>query len=293
MKTRLFILYLISIILLLIVLSGINGCPQQQPKISTTGLKMSFVKDAPPVSVITGTEFPIYVDVLNAGGEFVNKGSAKFYLSNLGPNFENVKSSLINEKTLGKESVFPERLVFAEKAKFTFPLQDMLVVPLVLTGCYDYSGRAQASVCITGSNESKVCKIDGEKIISNTAGPIQITSVTESISRNKLILIFEVANKGNGQVYLADADCDKLEARDITESQKQGKLNIKITTKDNFKCKLQSSSGQVDGLEGIAPLGKIICEKDISKEDYLSVFIIETRYKYRDSIIQNINIMPA
>lgn len=282
----------------LVIVSGVNGCPSQTPTTSdTVGIEMSFVKDAPPIGVNVNQEFPIYVDILNKGGEFVNKGDAKFYLSNLGPNFENVKTSLSNERTLSKESVFPDRIIFAEKAKFTFPLQAVLQTPLVLTSCYYYSGLAQASICVTGSNESKVCKVSGEKITSNTAGPVKVTSLTESATRNKLTLVFEIANVGsaNGQVYLVDTDCDKLEAKDFAETSKQGKLNIKITTKDNFKCKLLAPTGgsQIEGLEGVAPLGKIICEKDITTEDYASALTIELKYKYRDSISQSLNILPA
>ena len=285
-------LFLLVIFGLSIIILGINGCPSTAPTTNTAGLTMSFVKDAPPVSVAVGKEFPIYADVLNKGGEFINKGQAKFYLSGLGPNFENVKLSTTNNKTLAKESAYPDRIYFAEKAKFTFPLQGILVVPFVLTSCYDYSGRAQATICVSGSNESKICKLSGEKITSNTAGPIQVASLTEILNQNKLTLVLDIVNKGTGQVYLSDTDCDKLEAKDFSESLKQGKLNIHAFTRDNFKCKLQTSGGQIEGLEGMVTLGKVVCEKDISNEDYSSAFTVEVRYKYRDSISQSINIVP-
>jgi len=290
-KNKLFFLVILAMSILIL---GVNGCGTQTPTTSTiTGLEMSFVKDAPPVSVVAGQEFPIYVEVINKGGEIVNKGSAKFYLSGLGQNFENVKSSAVNDKTLLKESIFPEKLVFAEKAKFTFPIQDFAVFPFVLTSCYDYSSRAQGTLCISASNESTVCKFSGEKVTSNTAGPVQLTSITESIVKNKLIVSFDITNKGKGQVYLQDVNCDKLETRDFAESQKQGKLNIKITTRDDFICRLQTSTGQTEGLEGIVPIGKVLCEKDISKSDYSSIITVEMRYKYRDSISQSINVNTA
>ena len=290
------VFFAIPALISILIISGIAGCPSTTTgKVLTSGIEMTFVKDAPPIGVEVGKEFPIYVDIINKGGEFVNKGQASFYLGNLGPNFENIKTSLTNEKTLAKDSIYPDRLVFAEKAKFTFPLQAILPTPLVLTACYDYSGRAQAGLCISASNESKVCSIAGEKVTDNTAGPVQVTSVTESATRNKLTLVIEIANKGsaNSEVFLADTDCDKLEAKDFAESQKQGKVNMVITTKDNFKCKLISQTGQIEGLEGIAPLGKIICEKDISTEDYPSAITIEFRYKFRESISQTINVLPS
>jgi hypothetical protein len=272
---------------------GIAGCTPAPTVTNTVGLSMSFVKDAPPVSVVVGQEFPIRVDILNKGGEFVNKGHASFYLSGLGQNFANVKSSLTNDKTLSKESIFPETLVFADKAKFTFPIQDLAIVPIVLTSCYDYSGRAQGTLCISKSNESNVCKTTGEKLTSNTAGPVQIGSITETLTRSSLILSFDVVNKGKGTVYLSDTICDKLETNDFTESQKQDKVNVKVITNDDFNCRLLSSAGQIEGLEGIAPVGKIICEKPLPEKDYTSVISISLNYKYRDSISQSINVLPA
>ncbi|GAF88000.1 unnamed protein product, partial [marine sediment metagenome] len=276
---------------------GVNGCPKkEEADVSTTGLSMSFVENAPPVSTAVNKEFAIYVDVTNKGGEYIIKDKARFYLRGIGQNLENVHSALSNDDTLAKESVFSNRLVFSEKAKFTFPLQNIFVLPLILTSCYDYGGVSQATICISASNESRVCSISGEKITSNTAGPIQITSLTESLVGNKLQLIFTITNKGSGQVYLFDTDCDKLEANDFSESQKQGKLNVEVRAKDNFKCRFQSERppyGQILGASGVIPLGKVLCEKEISNEEYSSPFTIVMRYKYRDSINHNINILPA
>ena len=294
MKPARFVLFSAALLLVLTIISGVNGCGNAPAETANSGLVVSFVKEAPPASVTVGREFPIRIDVLNQGGEFVNKGQAKFYLSGLGQNFENVKSSLTNEKTLSKEAVFSDTLTFADNAKYTFPLQSLQIVPLVLTACYDYSGRAQATLCIAGSNSSKVCSLSGDKINSNTAGPVQISGVSETIIGTKLVLSFDIVNKGNGEVFLPSTDCDKLESNDATESSKQKKLSLKLTTTDRFVCKMQSETGQVEGLEGTVPVGKIIiCEKDISNKDYSSALIMDFRYKYRESISQSINVLPA
>jgi hypothetical protein len=122
---------------------------------------------------------------------------------------------------------------------------------------------------------------------------VQVGSITETLTRNSLILSFNIANKGKGSVYLADTVCDKLESNDFVEISKQDKLNVKIFTTDDFNCKLQSSTGQIEGLEGIVPLGSVVCEKPLPAKDYTSVVSIEFRYKYRDSISQTINVQPA
>jgi len=288
------IIFSVILVSSLVILSGAAQCPQSnQTATNTAGLETSFVKDAPPVSVVVGNEFPIYADILNKGGEFINAGTAKFYLGGLGPNFEGVKLTLTNDKTLAKESVFADQLTFAEKAKYTFPLQEMTVVPIILTSCYSYGGRAQATLCITGSNESKVCQLSGEKLTASTAGPMQIANINEQLLKDKLVLTFDITNEGTGEVFLPDTDCDKLETHDFTETSKQGKVNVKITSRDNFNCKLISAGSQISGMEGISPVGKVICENDISNQDYSSPMTIEIQYKYRDSISYNLNVIPA
>lgn len=296
MKKILSALFAVLIIASLLILSGVNGCQQKQgTAVSTTGLEISFVKDAPPVSISVNQEFPIYIDVLNKGAEFINKGGAKFYLNGL-QNFDNINPSQSNTKMLTKESVYADRIVFADKAKYNFPLQAMSSIPFALTACYDYSGKAQGVLCISKSNESKICQTSGEKLTSSTAGPIQVTSITESISGNKLTAVFNIANKDDGQVFLLNMDCDRFEAKDFAESLKQGKLNVKLTTKEDFKCKLISTEapyGQIEGLNGAIPLGSVVCEKMLTNEDYASPLVIEMKYKYRDSIGKSITIFPT
>jgi len=290
MKSGIIVLMIVS----LLVLSGAAGCQNTTTAADTTiGLEMAFSANAPPVSSIVDKEFPIYIEVINKGGEYINKDGAKFYLEGIGKNLDNVKASLSNDKTLSKESVFPDKLVFSEKAKFTFPLQNMFVLPLVLTSCYTYSTRAQGTICIAGSNESKVCSLKDAKTVSNTAGPVQISDISEEIVGNKIILSFDILNKGKGQIYLANTNCDKLMAQDLAESMKQGKINIKISTSDGITCKLQSDAGQILALEGMVPVGKVTCEKAISDNEYSSVLTVELRYKYKDLISQSINILPA
>ena len=284
----------------LIVLSGVSGCNQPAEGTSAAGLQMAFVENAPPVSIAAGKEFPIYLEVTNKGDEFINPGEAKFYLSGIGPNLENVNYSLTNSGKLEKGSIFPEKLSFAEKAKFTFPITAPFSLPVVATACYSYSTTAQASLCISATNASKICSVSGEKLIAliaNTEGPIQIASIKEMLSGSKLVLTIDLVNKGTGEVYILDTNCDKLEANDPRESSdKQGKVNINILSKDIFVCSLQSDQapyGQVRGLIGIAPITRILCEKTITNEDYTSPISIVLRYKYKDSISKLVNMMPS
>lgn len=297
--------YLIAILVLsLFIVSGIAGCPSKEQKAAeAAGLEVSFVNDAPPVSVSVNQEFPIYADILNKGGAFINAGDAKFYLSGVGSNLEGVKSSQTNERSLSKQSMSPDRIVLADKAKFTFPIETVYTLPLLLTSCYAYGTTTQATVCMSAKNDSTVCSISGEKITSssNIMAPVQITSLKEELSGNKLTILFTIANKLSGQVYMKDSDCDKIQAKnDLAESFKQNKVNLEIRIPDRetsgFICHLLSAGSPYvpqDSLSGTAGLGTVQCEKTLAgNENYVMPFAIVTRYRYIDSVSKSINIVP-
>ncbi|MBU2523244.1 MAG: hypothetical protein KKE23_03065 [Nanoarchaeota archaeon] len=297
MKKIIFGLILISLILL----SGATGCTTKTEPATTSssGLDVQFSKDAPPVSVNVNQEFPIYIDVLNSGGGYIPKGDAKFYLTSVS-NLENVQTSLVNSRTLNKESISPDKLVFAEKARFPFALQSLFVMSMGITSCYKYGTSTQATVCIISSNESAICSIEGEKITSdsNSVAPVQISSLTEEIVSNKLRITMVISNNlGTGQVYLRDSDCDKIVQKDYAESSsKKDKVNIELRTPEKgLTCKLQEASfpyNTIDSLTGVADLGRVVCEKPLSSEETVSPLHIVLRYTYVSSIIKNLNILP-
>jgi len=299
MKKTLIVLTVLSLILL----SGATGCPSSTTtttQAAAAGLNVQFSTGAPPVSVNVNQEFPIYIDVTNAGGDYVQAGDAKFYLTGIGPNLENINPVLSNQRTLNKESTTPDKLIFAEKAKFTFALQSLLVMPLALTDCYTYGTTTQANVCIASSNESAVCSVSGEKITSdsNSIAPVQIGSLTEDVSGNTLRISFTIMNKLNGQIYLPTTDCDKLlQSKDFNEAGKLSKVNIELRTPEQgMICHLEKTDfpyESTDALSGITDVGKVVCEKTLTgQDDHVSPLYVILRYKYVSSTTQNLNILP-
>ena len=289
-----------TVVFLALLLTGIAGCPSSQTPAasSTTGVTMAFVENAPPASITVNKAFPIYVEVTNAGGVYIDKGDAKFYLSGIGYNLEGISTPLTNANYLEKESTFAESLVFATNAKWTFELESIFVLPLLLTSCYNYGTVAQSTICVSASNESKICSTTGEKSVKNTIAPIQISTLTEKVSGNKLTVSFNIENKGTGQVYIADSDCDKLQQSDINEALKQKRVLIAIkTTEPGFNCKLESETapyGPVMGLSGTTEIGSVECEKQLQGEqDHSTPLTIILQYKYRDSMTKSLSILPA
>ena len=292
-------LQILSIFILLSIIVGVDSCSQQTPVDNFGGLKASFTENAPPLNVITNQVFPIYVDIENAGDANVNKDTAKFYLLGIGQNIQNVKASLSNSNLLDKGA--SERLEFASSAKSTLELTNPFTLSMFLTSCYKYGGRAQGDVCIASSNKSNICSISGTKSVSNSAEPVQISGLTEEIVGSKLQISFNVVNSGKGEVYLPDADCDKLfasQTKDINEVLKNGKLKIRVNALgEDFKCRLQMLTppySNLDGEEGAADLGKVTCEKTVAGiEDHPAVLRIVLDYIYVETNSQSIVITPS
>ena len=295
--------YILALIVLsLFIISGVAGCPSgtKETAQETAGLSVSFVNEAPPISASVGQEFPIYIEVTNKGGDYINPGEAKFYLSGVGPNLEGVKSSQANARTLPKQSISPDRISFADKAKFTEQISSLFTFPLVLTTCYNYGTTAQINLCLSARNDTSVCDINGEKITSssNSIAPVQVTSLKEELVGNKLRLTFNLENKMGGQVYLKETDCDKIQS--IQESFKKDKVNVEVRmnekAKKDFVCKLVNSNSPyepIDSLVGGANLGTVICEKTLEgNENYASPLGIVLRYKYVTSISKSVNMVP-
>ncbi len=299
--------YLLVVILIafsLIFVSGQQGCSQEQEtEFDSSGLAMAFVADAPPVQVNYGQTFPIYVDINNNGGYDVDIARANFYLSGIGENLKNVETTLSNSVKLTKKTTTvaggSERLEFATVAEPAVPLQNPYTLNMQLDSCYDYLTLSQVTLCV-GDGKS-ICTISDDKMKTgtNTAGPIQVTSVTERTEGNKIYYDITIENKGTGKVYLNDADCEKLQIDDINEKQKQDSVNIALRTTEStkgFLCSLQQATkpyATINAVEGSAKIGKITCVQTIAKTNYPSPLEIILSYKYRETKTQALTILPA
>jgi len=299
---------LLAIILLAFLMIGADGCQMpggtKPTNVSSFGLSISFVESAPPTQAVVNQPFKIYVDLNNSGGQDIAAGKARLFLSGVSGNFQGIVLEKQNSALLPRKSnVFSggsERLSFAENAKFTSSLINPFSQHFVLTSCYDYATTIETSLCIGKGNT--ICNITGEKIAanSNSAAPIQISSMTEQIVGNKLLIKFTIQNKGRaGEVYSSDADCSKLQTSDINEMLKKDVVKIAVTTAEQgLSCNLiseQAPYNSIQALSGNARIGQISCEKDISalSESYPTPIKIILQYKYRESRDKTISILPA
>lgn len=292
------------IIILAILMLGINGCPPAK-KVegpAALGLSMAFLENAPPSQIVVNQPFSMYLDIKNIGEQEISAGKAKFFLSGVsGANFQGIVLEKTNAFSLAKKTaVFEggsERVVFAESAKFISPLTRAFQPKFIVTSCYDYATTAEAFVCIGKGNE--ICNATGEKITatSNSIAPVQVTSLKQAVVGNKLQILVTIQNKGQGEIYSPDADCNKLQEGDFSELAKENTMAVSVKTEEpGFACNLISNLPpyNIQALTGLTRM-QFSCEKDISavKGSYPVPFKIILQYKYHDSIEKTITIMPA
>jgi hypothetical protein len=307
MKTISFIFITIAFLSLFVLGAQQQGCNSQPPgtAFNTTGLTLSFVDNAPPAMVNSGTTFPIYLKVENYGGYNVASGTAKFYLTGIGNNIEGIQPVASNLNTITKKSTEQEAgfeiIKFADQAESALNnLNNVFNFTMRADACYSYATHTEATVCI-GQGDG-MCPISGNKIKtgSNSNAPIQITNMTEQVQGNKLYISFLIENRGNGEVYYSNLDCDKLYGTDssarTSEQMKKGYVEIYVDTgnEPDLKCSILSPSGStIEGTSGMAPVGKkVTCSKIIGIQTNAAPLNINLAYKYINGISKGITIYP-
>ena len=297
---------IVSFLALLSLGATTPGCNnnKQATTFNTTALSLSFVDQAPPSTVNIGVPFQIYIRAENDGGYDIAPGTAKFYLTGIGNNLANVNTVLLNQVLLNKatdqqEAGF-EIIKFAENTQPTIQINNPFNFTMRVDGCYNYATQTQATICI-GQGDS-TCPITGEKITtgSNSNAPVQITSLTEQTQGNKLYISFTISNKGNGDVYYSDMDCDKLFGQDSNERNKQllkknyVEVSVDPGTEQDLKCNLlNSEGGPSTSNSGMFPTGtKVTCSKIIGQETHSSPITINMAYKYVNGVSKSITILP-
>lgn len=289
-----------SLILILFASSGAD-CQKTTIKTNTTALVMSFVENAPPAQMVPRETYQIYVDVSNAGAADVATGAANFYISGISSEtIQGVTTHIQNANFLSGETSFleggKERIIFAESAK-PAELKANFNFSMKVDACYKYMNSVNSKICV--GKTGGTCSISGGKLKDgeNSAGPIQVTNISERIEGDKLYVTSVISNKGNGEVYLSSANCELLQTNDLGEKSKQNTVEATITTESGFECNLQSldsSHAPVKGTTGMAYLGSVVCYKTLSADEQTreAPFRIDLAYVYRQSIMKGFTILP-
>ena len=288
---------------LIILISGATGC-QTGSKESTsgpfvggfTGLTAAFVEDAPPASgLFQGESFPIEIELTNKGETSVKAGDVKVNLVGTvtGGSFDLTTKSASNEGEIypidisGGEGGY--EVVSLGNAKYK-PLLSASYSPNVIAQvCYPYRTKIQLdNFCIPSDDRNPVgkgeCETDSKtnlvKSGANSAGPIQVTSFTESKGVGYVKVRVDINNQGGGDVI----NCGTNERDFVT-------VNLPQDVSCNFEGG-KGSSGIAKLREGHAVLN---CEKKTSNQGlaYLDKFDMTLAYDYMQQITKTVTINKA
>ena len=256
----------VNIILILALLIFASGCgdkttpSKESPFIGgTTGLLISYDKDAPPAEVYDGGDFDfdVVVKLKNEGEHTVSKDKVKVSLSGIDPReFGLSDSNFLKNPDEDLEGTYKDSEGNKIGGTTTYVVFSGLNHHEELIGntqytiraevCYNYATNANSMLCIKKGqidNEGDICMINEEKSISNSGSPVQVTSFTETPrGKNKFNFNFKIEHKGNGGIYQKDSNCEETRA-------KENKVYVTVNTgMDGLSC---------TGLDGGATSGYI------------------------------------
>jgi len=228
----------VNIILILSLLIFASGCGEEttpskeSPFIGgTTGLLISYDKDAPPAEVYDGGDFPfdVVVKLKNEGEYTVSKDKVEVRLSGIDPmEFGLSGSDFVKHPNEDLEGTYKDsegNRIEGTTTYVTFPglnHNERLIgnTPYTIRAevCYNYVTNARSMLCIKDSQvdkEGDICKINEKKAVFNSGGPVQITSFDEMPrGKNKFNFQFKVEPRGNGGIYKKDSNCEQTRANE-------------------------------------------------------------------------------
>ncbi|HLC66747.1 MAG TPA: hypothetical protein VJK52_03860 [Candidatus Nanoarchaeia archaeon] len=279
----------------------------------TNALSASFTPGAPPDYIFDRGGFPfgISLNIQNLGEDDVNPGDG--YVEIIGVNPRDF--GLASQADLRRDFVDPllgARKNFAgdviEGGRTVMSFGDIVPLnyqpdltgnfPLTLRAnlCYNYKTIASSQVCVkrdllTNIDTKEICEITGDKLISNSGGPLQVISLSEApVGDNKIQVNFIVAHVGaqNDRFYRKDTSCD-----DRTTNANKDVVFV------NMVSDINGARAQCSGLQNPAPdrssgfitlfngaPRNVVCTFDTATVDFVSQMpvLIELEYRYSQFI---------
>jgi len=298
----------ISIILILSLLVFAFGCNQEAPTSKespfiggTTGLLISYEKDAPPTEVYDGGDFPfdVVVKLKNDGEYTISKDNVEVNIVGIDPEeFGLSDSDFVKHPNEDLQRTYKDSEGNKIEGIPTYVTFSGLNHHKELIGntqytiradvCYNYVTNANSMLCIKKGQIDKdgdVCKVNEEKAVFNSGSPIQITSFTEiPRGKNKFNFQFTIKPKGNGAIYKKDSNCKQTR----TEENKI-LVTVDIPGMSGLSC---------TGLDGGATSGYITlysgeriitCTLETESErDFEKPVNIRLEYDYKESVLKGI-----
>lgn len=298
MKKEIFILF--TLLLLLVGCENTQTTQQTTPFIEgTTGLLISFLEDAPPGEIYDGGVFPfeVVVKLKNDGEWDVPASDVEVRISGVDPaEFGLQDSDLVKhpEEDLTRTYKDAEgNLIDGMTTYVSFPgfnymdkISGNIELPLMADVCYKYGTNVVSKLCVkrdlTDTSEDSVCQTTGDREVFSSRGPLQVTSLKESVRGGDLIgFAFKIEHKGNGGIFQQNSNCDTI---GITY---ENKIWVDVDTgMQGTKCTgLQGGTDTTGYVTMYSGERTITCVQPAdSATDYEKVMNIQLVYDYKEDM---------
>ena len=209
-------------VVIIILMVFLSGCTDNEatPQVQTSnyvGLVTSVYAESLPSSLFEGDEVFLQLTVENKGDYDVP--TANYHLNVKGINpaaFERLDVSdlthdssdvLLSLGSFGNETIVRGQEVFTIGNSFYYcnDIENDFSLNLHAKSCYDYRTTSEVSGCFirsTTSTGDEVCVVSEFKPVTNSAAPVAITEVAESVAgSSKVRFRVKVENLGAGAVF--------------------------------------------------------------------------------------------
>ena len=295
-------------ILLIIVLLSLVGCtrtgsPSEPDKYhtGTQGLDISFMTGTPPTKIYEGDDLSIVVELTNKGAyptsDSGNRFDGKLFIGGfdttylpVSPTNIDIDSGLYGKDQYNSEGTYDTETFNAYSISLP-PEADSYSPTIQATACYKYKTTASPVVCIdpdphSSEAEDEVCTVKDVSLSGGQGGPVAVTKVEETVTKDTIKFKIHFRNVGNG--YVIDPEYIGSDCPD-TDRENLNKVQVKVRMSGAYaQCKPQNPVHLINGE------GYVVCDTQKPYEStpaYTTPLQIELVYGYSSSITKKISII--
>ena len=324
---------LILLLAMAIVIAGCQGGDKTKTSSSSTpfiggseGLRVSFVENAPPAEVLDNPKptdttksqvqkFDVILKFDNAGEQDIAANGAKVTIGGIFPADFGVPGLTTRTPATLQNVLFGKKLDGVKKdpegskiqgGTEEMPLYDLGYVkqlegnsefPIQADICYKYTTKAVGDFCMRADltrTQGGVCQAKGTKPVFSSGGPVQVTSVDESVGgRGKVLLKFTVKAGSSGSFFKPD-DASTADAPNCARGDFSKENFVKVTVNSGITSTAPKTGLTCSGSKGGDPLrgtqilevrlnngeGSITCIQDNVNVDAIQKANLQVEYNH-------------
>jgi len=170
--------------------------------------------------------------------------------------------------------------------------------------CYKYTTRAVSNLClrknvVSRADEAESCEIVGDKKVSSSSAPVQVTSLSErSSGENQVAVTFTIENTNkDGKVFNVGSFSGGKACLNSEERDNEDYVYVKVKSNENVNIDCGKLGGDAEGkvrlTEDKTSIRCRIDTKNLQETAYTSPLDIEVDYVYKDFISKEITVENA